>query len=276
MPLPKVVWDVHPVLATLGGTEIRYYPLCYLLTLIVGHLLLSWQVQRGGGDREEAGDFLTYGFVGLIVGARAGQVLFYDFDRFVHEPAWAFRIWTGGLASHGAAAGLAVAMYWFTRRRAIPFLEGCDRLAFAIPAGAFLFRVGNLFNSEIVGKPTDGTWGFQFPRYDRDDSAPFRHPTALYEMALAAAVLGVLLLADRRYGKEARPRGAITGILLVALFSGRFVVEFLKEPQGDLAFGLLNPGQWLSVPFVLAGLVLLRWSYRGARPAGWVIGGTTT
>lgn len=255
----------------MDGVELRYYSGYFMLTLVAGYFLLSWQLQRGSGDREEAGDFFAYGVIGVLVGARVGHVLFYDLDKFLHDPIWAAKIWTGGLASHGAAAGLAVAMYSFTKRRAISFLEGCDRLAFAIPVGAFLVRLGNLFNSEIVGKPTDGTWGFQFPRYDRlADVAPYRHPTQLYEMALAAAVFVLLIVADRRLGREARPRGAITGTLLVALFSGRIAIEFFKEPQGALLGGVLNPGQWLSVPLVMVGAVVLMRSLRDRQAAGWV------
>jgi phosphatidylglycerol---prolipoprotein diacylglyceryl transferase len=184
---------------------------------------------------------------------------------------WALKMSQGGLASHGAAAGLALAMYLFTKRRGISFVEGCDRLAFAIPVGAFLFRLGNLFNSEIVGMPTDGSWGFQFPRYDRDMTPPFRHPTQLYEMAMAAAVFALLVVVDRKYGREARPRGLITGTLLVSLFSGRILVEVVKEPQGELLASVLNRGQWLSVPLVAAGAWLLGSSLRHPRPAGWTI-----
>ncbi|HEY3498641.1 MAG TPA: prolipoprotein diacylglyceryl transferase [Polyangiaceae bacterium] len=270
--MPKIVWEPDPVFMAIGAGELRYYSLCFMLLLVTGYALLAWQVCRGGGDREEAGDFSGYGILGVLVGARAGHVFWYDFEKFTHDPAWALKIWTGGLASHGAAIGLAVAMYWFTKRRAIPFLEGCDRLAPAIPPGALLCRLGNLMNSEIVGKPTDQTWGFQFPRYDFTDQPPFRHPTQLYEMLLAAVVFAIVLAADRRLGREARPRGALTGILLVTLFTGRFVVEFFKEPQGELLLGL-NRGQLLSAPLVLIGVVLLVVSVRRPRAAGWVVGG---
>jgi len=272
--MPRIVWNVDPVLAV-GGLEIRYYSLCFILSIVAGYVLLGWQLRRGGADREEAGDFVSYGFLGLLIGARLGHALFYDYEKFSHQPSWVFELAAGGLSSHGAAVGLGVATHWFVKRRAIPFLEGCDRLAFAIPPGAFLFRLGNLLNSEIVGKPTDGSWGLQFPRYDLGADGPFRYPTQLYEMMLAALVFALMLLADRRWGREARPRGALTGIVLVALFSGRILVEFLKEPQGPLSFGVLNRGQLLSIPLVVIGVYILRSSLRHPRPAGWNVGSAT-
>jgi phosphatidylglycerol---prolipoprotein diacylglyceryl transferase len=275
--VPKLTFDLDPVLATVGGSQIRYYGLCFVLSLLFGHLLLGWQLRRGGGDREESGDFLVLGAIGMFVGARIGHVLWYDFDRFVQDPTLMWKVWQGGLASHGGALGLGLAMHWFTRRRAIPFLEGTDRLALAVPVGAFLFRVGNLFNSEIVGKPTDGSWGIRFPRYDFANGdfvsgdGPYRHPTQVYEMALAALVFGLLFAADRRYGREARPRGVLTGLLLVSMFTGRFLVEFLKEPLAGVD-GVLHRAQVLSVPFIVVGLAILVRSVRNPQRAGWVVG----
>ena len=117
--------------------------------------------------------------------------------------------------------GLAVAMYAYTRRRRQSFVEGCDRLAFSAALGAILVRVGNLFNSEIVGKRTGSSWGVRFPRYDGYLDPPLRHPTQLYEALLGLGVLGLLLWADRRLGKERRPRGALIALFLAAYFSGR-------------------------------------------------------
>jgi phosphatidylglycerol:prolipoprotein diacylglycerol transferase len=196
-----------------------------------------------------------------------GHVLFYDLDKALADPMWAFEIWKGGLASHGAALGLAVAMWLFTKRRAIPFLEGSDRLVPSAALGAAFIRVGNLFNSEIVGKPTDQTWGVSFPRYDH--TLVFRHPTQLYEVLLALGVLALLLAADRRWGREARPRGALTGLFLLAYFCGRFLIEFLKEPEGPWS-GVLNTAQWLSIPGVLIGVIVLQRSVQARRQAGWL------
>jgi phosphatidylglycerol---prolipoprotein diacylglyceryl transferase len=118
-----------------------------------------------------------------------------------------------------------------------------------------------------VGKPTDQTWGVSFPRYDH--TLVFRHPTQLYEVLLALGVLALLLAADRRWGREARPRGALTGLFLLAYFCGRFLIEFLKEPEGPWS-GVLNTAQWLSIPGVLIGVIVLQRSVQARRQAGWL------
>ena len=268
--LPKVLWDADPVFFRGDGGELRYYSACVLLSFLGGYALLSWQLRRGGGDVEEAGDFLSYGIPGMLIGARLGHVLFYDFEKFISHPAWALQIWQGGLASHGGVIGLALAMVLFTRRRAIPLLEGTDRLVFSALLGAVLFRIGNLFNSEIVGKPTDGSWGFAFLRRDGDPEL-LRHPTQIYEALFGLLVLAVLVVADRRWGAEKRARGALTGLALALYFSGRFLIEFLKEPEPpDLLWGL-DMAQWLSVPAAVAGFVLLSRCLRKRAAAGWIV-----
>lgn len=267
--MPQVIWDLEPGLL-IGDQLVRYYSLCMIASFFAGYALLTWQMKRGGGDIEESGDFLNYGIIGLLVGARVGHVVFYDLERFFRDPLWIFEIWKGGLASHGALVGLALAMLLFTKRRAIPFLDGTDRLVFAGALGAALMRVGNLFNSEIVGKRTDGSWGFAFPRYDNGDLV-FRHPSQLYEVALGILVLGALVLADRAWGRERRPRGALTGLFFAAYFTGRFVVEFSKEPQLGEGNHLLNMGQVLSGPLALFGVLLLVRSLRLRRAAGWTV-----
>src|SRR6185295_10593732 len=130
------------------GLELRYYSMLFVVVFLGGYALLKWQIERGGGPAEDAGDFIVYGVLGVLLGARLGHVLFYDFQHAVEDPAWILKIWTGGLASHGAVLGLITAMYLFTRRRAIPFIEGSDRFAFSAALGAALVRLGNLLNSE--------------------------------------------------------------------------------------------------------------------------------
>ncbi|HVR20554.1 MAG TPA: prolipoprotein diacylglyceryl transferase family protein, partial [Polyangiaceae bacterium] len=124
--------------------DLRYYSLLFVGVFLGGYAFLKWQIVRGGGPAEDAGDFIVYGVLGVLVGARLGHVLFYDLDKALADPAWVFQIWTGGLASHGAVIGLIVAMWLYTRSRGIPFLEGSDRFAFSAALGATLVRFGNL------------------------------------------------------------------------------------------------------------------------------------
>jgi prolipoprotein diacylglyceryl transferase len=273
--MPTLTWNVDPELVRVGSTGVRYYSIFFWLSLVGGCALFSRQIRRGGGDVEEAGDFLSYAIVGILVGARLGHVLFYDFDKAAADPAWIFEIWNGGLASHGALVGLWLAMLLFTKRRAIPFLDGSDRLTFAAALAGVPVRLGNLFNSEIVGKPTDGSWGVRFPRYD-GELAPLRHPAQLYEAALGAAVFLLLCACDRALGRESRPRGLLTGVFLVSYFGGRFLIEFFKEFDGPVVLPPLTQAQLLSLPCLVAGALIARGSLRLRRPAGWVVSPIST
>ena len=269
--MAALVWpDAHPTI------ELRYYSLLFVVVFLVGYAFLNWQIRRGGGGVDEAGDFIVYGVVGVLAGARLGHVLFYDLEKAIDDPVWIFKIWTGGLSSHGATVGLIIAMYLFTRVRGIPFLEGSDRFSFSAATGATLVRVGNFFNSEIVGRKTDGTWGVRFPRFDcpavkadPDCVAPLRHPTQLYEGGLALFTLLVLLVADRAMGKEKRPRGALIALFFAVYFTGRLGIEFTKEYQVVALEGTFTMGQYLSLVPALLGWYGLWWSFKKKLPVGW-------
>lgn len=269
--MPKFEWNIDPVFLEIGPLELRYYSLLFVGVFLGGYALLNWQIRRGGGHEDDAGDFIIYGVLGVLIGARLGHVLFYDLDKALADPLWVFQIWTGGLASHGAVIGLILAMWLFTKRRGVPFLEGADRFAFSAALGATLVRIGNFFNSEIVGRVTDQSWGVQFPRYDRGLAmVPYRHPSQLYEAAMGIVILGCLYLADRAWGKEKRPRGAMISLFFLVYFIGRFTVEFFKEYQVlDPAESPLTMGQYLSLPGILLGLTGLIWSFKRRLPVGW-------
>ncbi|HEY4156914.1 MAG TPA: prolipoprotein diacylglyceryl transferase [Polyangiaceae bacterium] len=252
--------------------ELRYYSMLFVVVFLGGHALLNWQIKRGGGGPEAAGDFIVYGVVGVLVGARLGHVLFYDLQHAIDDPMWIFKIWTGGLASHGAVAGLIVAMYLFTKKRGVPFLEGADRFAFAAALGATTVRLGNLLNSEIVGRIVpDQSWGIRFPLYDHvppPQQAPLRYPSQLYEIALGLFVMLVLYIADRRWG-EKRPRGALISLFFAVYFTGRLFTEFYKEIEALSPDSTFSMGQYLSILPALLGWYGLYWSFKHRLPAGW-------
>lgn len=262
---------------------LRYYSLLFVVVFLGGYYLLNWQVRRGGGGEEAAGDFIVYGVLGVLVGARLGHVLFYDFEKALEDPAWVIRIWDGGLASHGATIGLIIAMYLFTKARRVPFLEGSDRFSFSAAFGAAMVRLGNFMNSEIVGRETGADWGTWFKRtcveridgdrecWGYDEVETLRHPSQLYELALGLLVLLGLWIADRAWGKEKRPRGAMISLFFVLYFSGRFAVEFFKEYQVPALeeAGFLTMGQYLSIPAVVLGAYGLWWSFKRRLPVGW-------
>jgi phosphatidylglycerol:prolipoprotein diacylglycerol transferase len=253
------------------GFGLRYYSLIFVAVFLGGYALFNWQVKRGGGHEEEAADFIVYGVLGVLIGARLGHVIFYDYAKALRDPVWILKIWTGGLSSHGAVLGLIVAMWLFTVRRGVPFLEGSDRFAFSAALGAALVRIGNFFNSEIIGKPTDQSWGVRLIQIDGPDG-PLRYPSQLYEAALGLAVLGLLLLIDRWAGREKRPRGLLIASFFALYFTGRFFVEFYKDYQEGMASpeSPLSMGQWLSIPGALLGYYGVFWSLRKKIPVGWV------
>jgi prolipoprotein diacylglyceryl transferase len=198
-------------------------------------------------------------------------VLFYDLEHAMEDPLWVLQIWTGGLASHGAVIGLIVAMWLFTRRRGVPFFEGADRFAFSAALGATLVRLGNLFNSEIVGRVVpDQSWGFRFPRFDTNVAeAPLRYPTQLFEFTLGLVVLLALYLTDRWAGQEKRPRGLLISTFFVVYFGGRFGIEFFKEYEAIDPSSPLTMGQLLSILPFFMGVFGVFASLRSNLPAGW-------
>lgn len=266
LALIGLAWLITQVMGE--SLQIRYYSLLFVGVFLGGYALLNWQVRRGGGSEEVAGDFIVYGVLGVLVGSRLGHVLFYDLDKAIKDPIWVLKIWTGGLASHGAVLGLIAAMFLFTRSRGVPFLEGADRFSFSAALGATLVRLGNFFNSEIVGRETDGTWGVRFLRFD-GPNAPLRHPSQLYEVTLGLVVLGSLYVADRAMGREKRPRGALISLFFTIYFAGRFCVEYVKEYQTLERSSPFTMGQILSMPGFALGVVGLIYSFKKREPVGW-------
>jgi phosphatidylglycerol---prolipoprotein diacylglyceryl transferase len=245
------VWDLDPTLFALGPLSVRYYGLIFVITLLGGFYLWRWQTKRAGWCEDDISAFLAYGVVGTIVGARLGHVFFYEPGRYLADPISILYIWKGGLASHGATIGLIIVVFMWARKYKMPFTEALDRFSFSAALGAAMVRLGNFFNSEIVGRLTDQTWGVRFPRFDGPD-APLRHPSQLYEFTMGLTVLGALLILDKIF-KEKRPRGILGASFLGLYFTGRFFVEFFKEYQTVSDSFPLTMGQMLSIPFALFG-----------------------
>lgn len=247
-------WDVSPELVRIGPVAIRWYGVLFALLFWIGYSIVAWQFRLEGKDEQSLGSLLTHLVVGTIVGARLGHCVFYEPAYYLNNPVAIAKIWEGGLASHGGAAGVLIALYLYARKHPDQsYLWLLDRLAVPAALGASLIRVGNLFNSEILGRPATVPWAFVF---ERVDSVP-RHPAQLYESIAYALIFCGLLGAYRRWRSQT-PRGLLVGIFLVSVFTARFLLEFCKEEQA--AYKQDTPwhvGQWLSLPFIVAGGVLI-------------------
>ncbi len=254
-------WNVRPELLQVGPLVVRWYGLLFALLFWIGFLIVRWQFRLEDKDESSLHSLLTYLVVGTIVGARLGHCLFYEPGYYLAHPLEIVKIWKGGLASHGGAVGVLIALYLYCRcHPGQPYLWLLDRIAVPTALGGCLIRLGNLFNSEILGLPTHVPWAFIFGRVD---SIP-RHPVQLYE-SMAYALVFVVLLQIYRHFQGRPPRGLLLGSFLVGVFTARFCLEFLKERQADYGHNWpLSVGQWLSLPFLAAGLILL-WRVRLGR-----------
>lgn len=264
----EVYWDIYPGFE-LWGIGVRWYSVIYSVTLVCCWLILIWQIQRGGGKESEANWLTATCIFAVFVGGRLGHLLFYDFDRLIADPTLLWRFRDGGIASHGSTFMLIICGSLFARVKRLPVVEVGDRAAIAIALAAATIRLGNLFNSEVVGRQTDQTWGFRFPYHDKlHELSPLRHPSQLYEFVLGLLIVGVLVAVDRKFGED-RPRGLLFAMFMAFYFTGRFLVEFFKEYQTLPTDAPLTMGQLLSIPLALAGWILLARAVRKREPAGW-------
>lgn len=243
-----------PSISELGPIQVRWYGLLFASAFIVGYILMRNIYEKAGRTQEELDVLLTYVLIATIVGARLGHVLFYDLGYYLRNPGEIIAIWHGGLASHGAAAGILIAMYLYVQKfKNMSFLWLADRVVIVVALGGAFIRTGNFFNSEIIGEPTTQPWAVIFSNIDMIP----RHPTMLYEALTYACIFAILWTVYKMY-KSQPPEGSIFGIFLILLFGGRFLLEFTKMNQAAFASGwALNMGQWLSIPLIIAGVWLL-------------------
>ena len=251
--LPFLVID-SATISTIGPIQPRWYGLMFALAFITGYSIGAKMFADAGRPTEDVERLLIYVLVATIIGARLGHVIFYELEYYLRNPILIPQVWTGGLASHGAAIGIIVAMWLYAKNTTgVTFLWVADRVVPGVAIGGMFIRIGNFFNSEIIGIQTDLPWAVIF---ERVDMVP-RHPTMLYESLLCIFVLIVLLIIYKQYDKNP-PQGSLFGTFLILLFTGRFFLEFTKTTMADFLEGAaLDMGQLLSIPLVLFGVWLL-------------------
>ncbi len=244
------VWDIDPLFFSWGFLKVRWYGLMFASAFIFSYLLMQWIYKTEGKKIEEVDDLLWYIAVGTIVGARLGHCLFYSPEYYLANPLKILAIWEGGLASHGGIIGIIISLYLYQRRTTESYAWFLDRVAVVCALGAGFVRLGNFFNSEIVGIPTTVPWAIIFKRID---FLP-RHPVQLYEMLSYVFIFLILLTMYKKIRMTIRP-GVIFATSLVLIFIARFSLEFVKTKQATYANDFwLSTGQMLSIPFILAGI----------------------
>ena len=264
--LPLFVWDVPKTLFTIGPVEVRYYGLMWALGFIISAYIISNIMKREGYPEKTFDSFFWYALLSTVIGSRLGHCLFYAPGYYLTHPIEILYIHQGGMASHGAAIGLLVGLWLFSRKNKIPYIWSLDRISILAAISGALVRIGNFMNSEIFGRPTTLPWGVEFVLSDEWNKLykglPC-HPTQLYEALAYLIIFVVFLWLYYRKNLAQRRPGAMFGIFLIALFGIRFLIEFIKNPQEDFEVGMiLNMGQLLSIPFIVAGCVLLYRAYR--------------
>jgi phosphatidylglycerol:prolipoprotein diacylglycerol transferase len=254
MHLLIVPWDLNPEIFRIGSFAVRWYGLLFASSFLFGYIIMN-RIFKNENLGQEVLDRLTvYMAIGVIVGARLGHCLFYEPGYYLSHPVEILKIWHGGLASHGAAIGILIALWLFVRKEKKDYTWVIDRIAIVVALSGFFIRMGNLMNSEIYGVETTVPWGFVFLR--NGETVP-KHPTQIYE---GLAYLGIFFLLYRIYWRKKGEyiQGLLISLILILVFTARFFIEFLKEDQVSFESAMkLNMGQWLSIPFIIAGFIWL-------------------
>ena len=266
--LSSIVWAVDPTIFEIAGREIRWYGLMWGLGFILAYKYAEWLFKREKYPEEWVDKLFVYALVSVVLGARLGHCLFYQWDYYTSNPVEILKIWEGGLASHGGVFGVIFAAWLYSKKitkQSVWWLF--DRIIPSVAVLCFCIRFGNLMNSEIFGFPTDMPWGFEFVR-SREWQHLYKgqacHPTQIYEMlyCLTAGVVSYVMYHKFHLQKYV---GLITGVSLLIFFGTRLALEFMKNPQVAEEVGMtLNIGQLLSLPLIALGLYLI-WKSRTAR-----------
>jgi prolipoprotein diacylglyceryl transferase len=255
MSFATIVWDVSPEIfpALFENLPIhpRWYGVLFAIAFLVGFKIEEKIFAHENLDPKWVDSLFMTVLIGTVLGARLGHVFFYGWEYYSQNPADILKIWEGGLASHGAVVGVIIALWiWAKKVPQKPLLWALDRTVLAMAFGGSLVRLGNFFNSEIVGKPSDLPWAVDFVRLGDGLS---RHPAQLYESIAYLLAFVVLYQGYWKYGKGEK-QGYLFGMFMVLVFGFRFFVEFFKENQEAFEQGMtLNMGQWLSIPIVAIG-----------------------
>ena len=256
--------NFDPVALSLGPLSIHWYGLMYLMAFAAAWGLA---IRRSNYaytlvKRDHVDDLIFYGALGVVLGGRFGYVLFYNFDRFLQEPLWLFKVWEGGMSFHGGMLGVFVVMVVYARFIKVPLGALLDFVVPIVPIGLCMGRIGNFIGQELYGRAADPSvvpWAMVFTT---DPEGLPRHPSQLYQAGMEGVILFVILYV---FSAKSRPRWSVGGLFLVGYGVLRFLVEFFREPDGHIGFdalGWVTRGQLLSLPMIVIGLALIFFAYK--------------
>jgi len=246
--------EIDPIAIQIGPLAIRWYGITWLAAFSTIYYLIN-KFQKDI-DVNQTSDLMFYSLLGAILGGRVGYILFYSFDQFLANPLSIFAIWEGGLSFHGGLLGVLVSCYWLSKKWKMGFFWLMDRVAPYVPPGLGFVRLGNFLNSELLGRPTEVSWGVIFPS---DPLGLVRHPSQLYQALGEGVILFIYMLT---IAKRPKPTMIISGHFLIGYGFIRFSTEFFRTPDQHIGFVLdfLTRGQILSFPMIVIGLFLIYYS----------------
>lgn len=262
MIMNYIHWNPDPELINILGISVRYYGLLFVSGLILSVYILSWIFKRENIPSEHLDKLFIFGMIGILVGARLGHCLFYEPSYYLSNPLEMILpitfpsgggvkfIGYQGLASHGGALGLLIAIYFYSRKTKHSMIDTIDLIAVVSGLGSGFIRLANFMNSEIIGMPTTKPWGVIF---ERVDNLP-RHPAQLYEAICYFIIFAIMMILYKKK-RDKLKSGFFFGLVLVLIFTARFIIEFFKEDQVGFEDGMtFNMGQLLSVPYIVVGI----------------------
>jgi len=255
------IWNVNPNILEFGAVQLRWYGVLFVGSFFLGLMILQWIYKREKKNPSVLDNLLIYVMVGAVVGARLMHCFAYEPEFYLSHPLEILKVWKGGLASHGGLAGVLLSLYVFSKRYNTSYLWLLSRIAIPGALTAAFVRFGNLFNSEILGLPSELPWAIIFKRVDL---VP-RHPVQLYEALAYLVIFGILIIIYRKVSPIFATK-ILPGIFLVLVFTARFFIEYTKTKQEAYTIDLpFSAGQMLSIPYIVLGLVWLIWAFRSRR-----------
>lgn len=268
------VHDLSPFLIRFGESfGIRYYGLAYVLGFVTAYFLLVYYHRRGRSplNADQLGNAFLAIIIGVMAGGRVGYFIFYDFGALLANPLNLLKVWEGGMASHGAFIGVALAIVWVARREKVAVLRFSDLLVTVAAPGIFFGRVANFINGELWGRISTVPWAVKFPQSVAAgtpvDQIPPRHPSQLYEAALEGLVLFVYIQIRFWLSKAPVRRGQLTGEFLIGYAIARIVSEMFREPDASLILGM-SRGTFFSIFLAAAGIAFVIYARRQPAKSG--------